>query len=361
MKILVKFFARIIGLRHIKFKKSGIFLFEFPMFLVPLKFHKDLIEKISFSLGIDRTKDLFYQISLSQAKFAVEYFKKKFNIHPNSKDLSFYLEQVNSMGLGRVEFKSISDNKENLVLNFFPLNRFKDSNLYDFYLEGIILGGCQGVFNCNFIIQNVKVIDNYLEYNLVKSDEIYGKLISNYNHNSISFIDRINIENSLFKKLKSDKNLFYLNNCGILFNSQNYFFALLSVYISIYYLAINEDKSLKKIFFEMFEKFGNEKYFEFKSILQNNNLVESFNLLSLFGFGEIRIILLKKNELKFEIFEDIFAKISKNLFPNQYNIENNDLKIGFINGIFKGLFEINKTKIITKKKLNKLIITITKL
>lgn len=360
MKILIKFFARIIGLKHIKFTNKGIFLFDFPMFLFPIELHKELIKKLSINLGINKTKEIYYISSLSQGKFAVDYFKKKFNIHPNQKDLSFYLEQIDSMGLGLVRFKSILENKEKLILNFSPIINFENKELYDFYLEGIVIGGFQGVFSLPFEITEIKKEGNNYKYTFrkIKQNLKQYHLLQNYNYKNISYVQKQTCENLLFKKLKSKKKLFYLENSKIFFNNQNYFFTLLSVYISIYYLSIIESSSSKNIFFDIFEKFGKEKYLEFKSIFSKNNLEECFELLNLFGFGSIKIIFLKHNEMKFEIFEDIFSKISKNLFPNKYSIIHNDLKIGFINGIFKELFKVDKTEIVSVKKLNKLIVSI---
>lgn len=348
MKFLIKFINRIIGLKYIKFTSKNILLFEFPMFLIPVKTHHKIMSKLVDEIGFEKTREIYLTVGKIQGVFAVNYFKQKYNIHPTEKDLTFYLEQITSMGLGNVKFLKISPNKEHITLCSIP-SISTENNFYDFYLEGIVLGGCEGLFEINLKSNVIPKSKKKFIYKFHKIN-IKKEINSNYKYKHLINSEKIIDKNLLFEKIKkTKKDIFYTNDTGTYFDNENYFFALLSVYISIYYYTIIENKKLSEIFFKEFSSLGEKMYENYEKYTDKNKKIELFSIISILGFENIKPIIITKNNFIFEITESNFEKIAHNLFPNEYDILNNDIKIGLIYGIYTKITNNKNIKLYVKK------------
>lgn len=354
---LFKFLIRIVGLKHIKFLESGIYLAEFPMFLLPLELYYDLLIQLNKSIGEKNTKEIIYNVALSQGKFGVNYFKNKYNIFVNKDDFSFYLEQTQSIGLGEIDFKKISKDKKELLIHSKSSINF-ENKIHDYYLEGLANGACSILFNKNYKSSAKKISNNEFLYKYIENNSNNFNQIKNYTFKNILNISKNKKHNLFVEKLKKlNKNLFYSNVTGTFFNKKKYMFTLFSVLVSIYYLSILKDDKSRKVFLNFGEKIGNFIYRDYSKYVQKNDKKNIFKILPTFGFDSVEIVQFSNNNVKVKIQEQNFEILSKKIFPKDYLISNNEIKIGIINGLLKKTIKKNNISISTKQDRNSLYVT----
>lgn len=343
MKILASFITRILGFKFIKFYNENITLFNFPMFFLPIDIYKILIIEMTKVLGLEKTKEIFNTVAYTQSVFAVDLFKKKFNIKANEKDFSFFFEQMSSIGLGNPEVKSISKDNNNIKIKIKNSVVF-ENDIHDFYIEGLFLGAGYSILNKNYDIKISKIDSETISLDLKPTPQKkeYLSSIENYNFKNLVLPKQNNKENTFMQKLKKiNPKYLVIKKEGTYLHNNKYFFTLMSVFVSIYYLSIKENIKCRELFFNIGELFAKSSYNQFSKIINTKNKQEFYNLISLFGFGIIEPIIIKKNYLKINIPESAFENTSKKLFPKQYSTSHNDFKIGFLKELFCISNEVN--------------------
>ena len=361
MKLLFKFLSRIVGLKHISFTTKGVFLFDFPMFLLDIKFYPLLVDELSKVLGKSKAHKIFYDVGFIQGYFAVEYFKKKYNIAATKKDFDFYLEQTQSLGLGRTTLKNLDVETPKLVIENKPSTIFPSKH-YDYYLEGLMASVYYDIFDVLFSISHKKVSSSSHIYELIPNSKIKDKdlpFLKTYTYSSL-ISSPINKEpHPQFLKMKRlYRNPFYSCEEGTFFGQEKYFFTLLSVFVSIYYKSILENSKCKKVYYDLGREYGKILFDRFKFLFSRKKLSpEFFSLLSLVGFGEnFRIIKLNNTSLKLQLSEGNFETIAKKLFLKNYSILNNDFTFGIVEGIFSSMIGKEKLSFSLIEKKNYVIL-----
>jgi hypothetical protein len=265
------------------------------MFLCDLELYSELVHTSLHKLGETKTRQIFHTSGYIQGKFAVEYFKNKFSIFISKGDFGFYLEQVQSVGLGYVKYSNVNPKNNEVTIRIIH----SLSNLdRDYYLEGLFLGVLYAIFNIQYEIKSMKK-ETYNEsiYVLTPSDKIkLGKEEINYSYKNLSSDKQNAHENQLFKLLSSkNKRLFYTDIKGTFFNNVPTFFTLLSVLCLWYGIGIKTSKEFKKIILNCSHEQGKRLGIRYSSLCKSTQ--DYTQIFSLYGFPGIEIKILNSKEL----------------------------------------------------------------
>lgn len=323
----VKGFVKRVENNHIYFKKGGVFLFNFPMTFIQLNEYISFVNDLVSILGFEKTRQIFYSVGFIQGNFAIDYFKKKFNISPEEKDLSFTTEQYKFLGFGNVNLEDISFKNKKVILRDESFSPYP-GELYDFYLEGVSAGTFSGLFNEKMSAKCNKENNSLFICNIFKSDSIPNlEFYKNYFLKTIT-VKTLPIEKNLIYEFNSiiKKKEVYYDEEGLFFNSKKYIMNLMSVFVGIYYLCIEENMETRKNFMELGKKCAQN----FLENLNFKNKLDILDLLGFSGFGTVKIISLKKIKAILLLEFSSFEFMSKNLFKEKYSYEYNDFKIGFL-------------------------------
>jgi hypothetical protein len=354
MGSVIGFVDRVTNQEHILFRRKGVFLFSFPMFFIPLKEFNFFQEELSKIIGFGRVEEIFSNIGYLQGKFAMSYFEKTFNIRPSIKNFSFTAEQYQLLGLGKGEIITLE--YDEITIKYNPFLEYRES-FYDFYFSGMI----EGTFSY-YLKKELKVMDKKIfgstNYFILKRTEVpKKKMLDTYISKNITIKEIPSEKNEFYEKNIHNSNFHIISKTGTFINNKNFTLNLMSMYISIYYFCIKENKKTKVIF----EQLGKGCAREILNEFPNENANDKFNLMELFGFGTINIIEETNTSISLQFNADIFENISSNLFPKEYYIENNEFKFGFLEEIFKNITKATRIKREITSNNTSLQITLTKI
>ena len=157
MKVgLLKLLSRVIGNKHIRFDGSRIFYWNVPMIALPFDFLVNLEHDLSKRYG-ERVHSIFYQIGKLQGENGTNILLKKFNITPKKEDLSFFAEQTEFVGIGKLSFYDLSTLPINAELKFSPNasvynERFKKASAGVCNISrGLITGAIKALYNKTYV------------------------------------------------------------------------------------------------------------------------------------------------------------------------------------------------------------------
>lgn len=357
------YISRILGLNHVKFNKSGIFLFDFPMFLLPIeeisKFYLNLINEI----GRDEVHEILYEVGKIQGVFAISNYYQKFKISPSLDNINFFVEQVPTIGLGSIDLKYLdkSTNTGKAIVNSKikkSMCKFCDKNHTDFYLNGCMVGISSYLFNTDRIDFKIEkenedlyhffVFENK-NFNLTEIAKDLAEIKKIFNYRNISFTKTdIKKEVCLFDMLKRlDKNFFKITQEGAYFFDDAHFFTNMGVFSSICFLFAKHYPKSKKVIFDLGRNVAKYDIIKFgKMMSKYKNLYHE--LISINGFGNLRILSINsdKTRLSVRLEKSPYIIIYNRLF--RINSENTDFIRGFLTEVFSFIYNKENIKVTEK-------------
>ena len=308
MKIIRSFLNRIIGFKLISFNKNGVFLSEFPMLIINNKTFDQLLYSCK-----ENNLSLF-EVGKIQGIFGVNYFKHKHNIFFPTEDLSFYLEQSESIGFGKISIISNNYSKVEIKQDTKPLSSENT------YFEGLISGALNALYESNFKFEKKENNNLFYSKTKKKSKEIFETC--NYNFKTISHVKNPQINADLIKKFKKPLKL---ENHEVKFLNETSVFTLLSIYILIIKYLYDNNKTILDEFAKNISKdLINSK---------KKNKLNLETLLKSYGFGEFITKRISNSKFSITSIKNPIVELDKNIFTKS------ESSTYFLNKLFQKIYE----------------------
>ncbi|MFW6233362.1 MAG: hypothetical protein ACOC3Z_01730 [Nanoarchaeota archaeon] len=390
-KTIVKLITRFIGNKCVTFDGSRVYYWKVPMIILPFKSLSSLQKDLYDNFGED-SKKVLYALGKIQGKNGCNILIKKYSVRPSISDLSFFMEQTEFVGIGRMKFLKKDFNKNNFKIRMEPSI---NANVYlkEFgkvkypicdYVRGLVTGALQAVSRsienneeislegiemkciakgeneCVFEIKDIKSLDkkdnnftnqiplNINELNLAYKKETLPSLL----REPYSYVRDPNTKLSSFLKNKLKGKPFVFGSKGDVFLLESEsLITPLDIFVLFYYILRNRfGKKIDQIFYKngnlLGKEFTKKIIKKFNLDLKNKNDQRLlFDQIGLFGLGKIEIVKfdIKNKNFIFRLFNSPSNHL-KQLVGNK-KLKSDFFISGIINGIIEELFN-TKTKTI---------------
>jgi predicted hydrocarbon binding protein len=152
-KTLIKLIARFVGHKGITFDGSRVYYWKVPMIVLPMEVLAYMQKNFESAFGIE-TRKIMYSLGKLQGRNGTNILIEKFNIVPDDTDLSFFMEQTEFVGIGKIRLEK-SDIKNGYILvhnegspnaiAYMKLFGNRESPICD-YVRGLLAGAGQAIF-----------------------------------------------------------------------------------------------------------------------------------------------------------------------------------------------------------------------
>lgn len=115
-KTLVKLIARFVGHKCITFDGSRVYYWKVPMIIMPMRVLSFLQHNLEQKHGPD-TRKIMYALGKIQGRNGSNILIEKFKVVPNEKDLSFFMEQTEFVGVGKITLDKNEVSKGYMLIN----------------------------------------------------------------------------------------------------------------------------------------------------------------------------------------------------------------------------------------------------
>jgi predicted hydrocarbon binding protein len=390
---LIKLITRVVGFKAISFDGSHIFLWGVPMILLPADTIVLLQNRLEKEFGKKEIFSVMFGLGKLQGKNGTNILLKRYNITPTGKDLSFFLEQTGLVGMGKLEphEKIVEEQLKEKFYRARDLNspeamQYKEmfgiqKTGVDFFLNGLITGGCEALFGGNLVgvekeciacgndkcvflmseetrFEKDEKLKELIPTNIKEIEEIKNKSdLTNLLEPSPMQLKDTETELSLFLKKKYKNRIFEFSNGRINMLGISGFITPMIVIALFYYVAKKRyGKKIDDIFYETGKHHGltyGKKIIEEVNLKQNEIAIKRIlETIGFFGFGkpEIMRLDLKNRKIIFKVMENPLAKEYLKIFGRQK--EGIDfLLAGFTAGLIEtiiGKIDVIETKCITE-------------
>jgi len=152
-KTLVKLLARFIGHKGIKFDGSRVYYWNVPMIVIPMSVLSYLQHELEQNFGSDSRK-IVYSLGKLQGRNGTNILIEKFKIIPDESDLSFFMEQTEFVGVGKIKLMRADIKKGYMLINsisspnakaYVTLYGHIDWPVCD-YVRGLFTGAVEAIY-----------------------------------------------------------------------------------------------------------------------------------------------------------------------------------------------------------------------
>lgn len=103
-KTIIKLIARFVGNRCVTFDGSRVYYWKVPMIVLPMDALAHLQHGLEEAFG-QETRKIIYQLGKIQGRNGSNILIQKYNVKPDANDLSFFMEQTEFVGIGKMFFQ----------------------------------------------------------------------------------------------------------------------------------------------------------------------------------------------------------------------------------------------------------------
>ncbi len=155
-KTLIKLIARFIGHKGITFDGGRVYYWKVPMIVLPMDILAFLQHNLEKEFGPD-TRKILYSLGKIQGKNGTNILIERFKIIPDAKDLSFFMEQTEFIGVGKIKMinndfanchMEIGNNNSPNARAYVNLFGKREKPICD-YARGMFAGAFQAIFNAS--------------------------------------------------------------------------------------------------------------------------------------------------------------------------------------------------------------------
>lgn len=100
-KTLIKLLARFVGHKGLTFDGSRVYYWKVPMIVLPMETLAFLQHNLEKEFGPE-TRKIVYSLGKIQGKNGTNILVEKFKIIPDEDDFSFFMEQTEFVGVGKL-------------------------------------------------------------------------------------------------------------------------------------------------------------------------------------------------------------------------------------------------------------------
>lgn|GEM_PF-4253599 len=152
-KRILKLITRFVGNKCVVFDGSRVYYWNIPMIILPLDALSFLQKELELRFG-KKARDTIFYLGKLQGLNGSNILIQKFNFIPDVKDMSFFLEQTEFVGVGKLStvlddlknshmvFSVVSPNAKSYIANFGKINH----PICD-YVRGLYAGGIEAIAN----------------------------------------------------------------------------------------------------------------------------------------------------------------------------------------------------------------------
>jgi predicted hydrocarbon binding protein len=152
-KTLVKLLARFIGHKCITFDGSRIYYWKVPMMIIPMEVLAMLQHDLEKEFG-SHVRKIFYYLGKIQGRNGSNILIERFSIIPDESDLSFFMEQSEFVGIGKMNLEKNEVSQGYMLINnvnstnakaYLDVFGKRDKPICD-YVRGLISGAVEAIF-----------------------------------------------------------------------------------------------------------------------------------------------------------------------------------------------------------------------
>ena len=377
-KTLVKLIARFIGHKCITFDGSRIYYWKVPMMIIPMEILVNLQHNLEKEFGSD-TRKLFYYLGKIQGRNGSNILIERFRIIPDESDLSFFMEQSEFVGIGKINLEKNEVSKGYMLLDNINSTNAKayldaygkrNKPICD-YVRGLISGAVEAIFqaasktdetldgveinchakgdlSCRIEVKRTNLwmdteFKDELSFNFSELEEVKKKqTLSMLLRSAAKNIDKPETQLSLsFKKKYKGNHIEYKEGGVVSLLGMDCLITPVDMTIWLYRILFKKygDK-VNDVFYETgltFGKKSTEYLFNEFDLKKNNisNIKMAFEMPGLFGLGHVTVLKLDMNNHNYLIRVGNSSAIQyKELFGLS------KIKMDyFLAGIFSGILE----------------------